>query len=286
MEIEIPQGLAANCRTRPERADWLRALPDRIAEFEKRWSLSIGLAFRDVSCAWVARVRLPDGTAAVLKLGMPHMEAEHEIAGLRFWNGDGMAGLLAADERLWAALVERCEPGTPLRREPESEQDIVIANLLRRLWRVPYEPHPFRGLATLIDYWSGETIRDEDRWCDAGLVREGLRVFRELASSPGGHMLLHTDLHAGNVLRAGRAPWLAIDPKPFVGDPAFDVTQHLFNCNSRMRRDPHGTILRMAELLGLARERIRLWMFARVAAEPRGDWSENMWTAVARELAP
>ena len=42
-------------------------------------------------------------------------------------------------------------------------------------------------------------------------------------------MLLHTDLHAGNVLAAEREPWLAIDPKPYVGDPAYDVTQHIFN---------------------------------------------------------
>ena len=42
-------------------------------------------------------------------------------------------------------------------------------------------------------------------------------------------MLLHTDLHAGNVLAAKREPWLAIDPKPYVGDPVYDVTQHIFN---------------------------------------------------------
>ena len=27
-------------------------------------------------------------------------------------------------------------------------------------------------------------------------------------------------------------PWLVIDPKPFVGDPAYDATQHLFNCEA------------------------------------------------------
>ena len=37
-------------------------------------------------------------------------------------------------------------------------------------------------------------------------------------------VVLATDLHAGNVLQAERQPWLVIDPKPFVGDPAFDAT--------------------------------------------------------------
>ena len=51
-------------------------------------------------------------------------------------------------------------------------------------------------------------------------------------------MLLATDLHAANVLRAEREPWLVIDPKPFIGDPAFDATQHLFNCRARLHADP------------------------------------------------
>jgi len=38
-------------------------------------------------------------------------------------------------------------------------------------------------------------------------------------------VLLATDLHAGNVLRSERKPWLVIDPKLFIGDPAYDATQ-------------------------------------------------------------
>jgi len=48
-------------------------------------------------------------------------------------------------------------------------------------------------------------------------------------------VLLATDLHAGNVLRAQREPWLVIDPKPFLGDPAYDATQHLFNSRGSTR---------------------------------------------------
>lgn len=98
-------------------------------------------------------------------------------------------------------------------------------------------------------------------------------------------MLLATDLHPGNVLRAEREPWLVIDPKPFVGDPAYDATQHLFNCVARLRTDPDGTISRFADLLGVDRERVRLWTFARAAAEPRDNW-ENAKAAFARAIAP
>ncbi len=99
-------------------------------------------------------------------------------------------------------------------------------------------------------------------------------------------MLLATDLHAGNVLRSEREPWLVIDPKPFVGDPAYDATQHLLNCDARLRSDPRGTICRIADLLGVDRERIRLWTFARGAAEPRDDWRHDDSMALARAIAP
>jgi streptomycin 6-kinase len=94
-----------------------------------------------------------------------------------------------------------------------------------------------------------------------------------------------TDLHAGNVLQAEREPWLVIDPKPFIGDRAYDATQHLLNCRERLRTDPNGTITRLSDLLGVDPERVRLWTFARAAAEPRDDWNGDL-TSLARLLAP
>jgi streptomycin 6-kinase len=118
------------------------------------------------------------------------------------------------------------------------------------------------------------------------LVREGLNLFKELPRTAVEEVLLATDLHAGNVLRSKREPWLVIDPKPFIGDPAYDATQHLFNCNARLRSDPDGTIRRIADLLGVDHERVRLWTFARAAAEPRDDWKNNESMALARAIAP
>ncbi|MDG2304629.1 MAG: aminoglycoside phosphotransferase family protein [Candidatus Binatia bacterium] len=81
-------------------------------------------------------------------------------------------------------------------------------------------------------------------------------------------VLLATDLHAGNVLSAEREPWLVIDPKPFVGAPAYDATQHLLNCKGRLRTDPLGTISRFAALLDVDEQRVPRWTFARLAAVP------------------
>jgi len=275
MAIEVPATLSANCCKTPARTEWLERLADRVQELEHRWSLRIHTPFSEGSCAWVAPVTLASGGRAVLKLGMPHFENEHEAAGLRFWSGDAAVQILQEDDAAGAMLLEHCEPGTPLRALPEPEQDVVIANLLLRLWRSPAAPHPFRSLSALTQYWSDETLSQEDHWPDAELVREGLKLMEELPRSASRDVLLATDLHAGNVLRCQREPWLAIDPKPFVGDAAFDITQHLFNCGARLLSDADSIIRRVAELTHLDEERVRLWTFARAAADPRPDWSRD-----------
>jgi len=267
---------------------WLRRLPYSVQDLESRWSLKISEPFdhSEASCAWVAPATRKDGTSAVLKLAMPHFEGEHELHALRFWNGDGAVRLLNADERLNAMLLERCEPGNSLRALPEPEQDEIVATLLRRLWRLPPETYAFRPLSAMTQYWSQETLADQQHWSDEGLVREGLRLFEELPRTASVHVLLATDLHAGNVLRSRREPWLAIDPKPFVGDPAYDATQHLMNCLPRLASDPKATIRWFANLLNVKEERVRLWMFARAAAEPRSNWREDRLQPIAQALRP
>jgi streptomycin 6-kinase len=286
--IKISAVLAANCRKSPDRLAWLDKLPNMVREAQLRWSLTFDEPFDhdEATCSYVAPVLRADGTLAVLKLGMPHMEGKHEIQGLRFWNGNPSVRLYEADEDLGAMLLERCKPGLALNTVPERQQDVVISGLLRRLWREPTAPHAFRPLSALTEFWSSETLKRVKDWPDSGLVREGLRLFEELPRNAPREVLLATDLHAGNVLAAEREPWLVIDPKPFVGDPAYDATQHLFNCQKRLRAEPNATIRNFADLLGLDHQRIQLWMFARAAAEPRDDWSDPAWIDLARAVAP
>jgi streptomycin 6-kinase len=286
--LSIPDGLAHRCVGDPARTAWLRALPTLIAELARRWSLTIGPPFAggDGSCAWVAPTTLADGTEAVLKVALPHMEGADEIAGLRFWNGDVTVCLLDADESHGAMLLERCRPGSSLRALPEPEQDAVLGKLLPRLWRPPPATRGFRPLSDMLAQWADEMRSAIDRLPDPALVRAGLELFAELPATAETTVVLFTDLHAENVLRAERAPWLAIDPKPFVGDPAYDATQHLFNCLDRMQTAPLATIRGFADRLGLAPERVRLWMFARCAAELRSAEGVNPWLDVARRIAP
>ena len=185
-----------------------------------------------------------------------------------------------------ALLLEWCRPGTPLSGRPEAEQDIVIAGLLRRLWIDAPPDGPFRRLQVMCDEWAEEFehhANGSPGHRDRGLARDGIALFRSLSSSADRHVLLATDLHAGNVLAAEREPWLVIDPKPYVGDPTFDVLQHLLNCEERLNDNPRAFAGRMADLLELDHGRMMLWLFARCVQES-SHWPEL--ADVARRIAP
>ena len=182
MATRIADAVVANCRKFPERKVWLGGLPTVVQQLKHRWELTpdAPLGGEEPSCSYVEAVRRPDGTPAVLKINMPHMEQEHEADGLRFWNGDPTVRLVDSDDEIGAMLLERCQPGTTLRLLDECKQDIVISGLLRPLWRPLPRLHAFRPLSALIEYWSNATLADIERWPDERLVREGLHVFKEL----------------------------------------------------------------------------------------------------------
>jgi streptomycin 6-kinase len=265
----MPSNLVAACRDQG-RTEWLARLPREIEGIVSRWSLTIGKIYEPGGVtAWAAPVTSPEFGDVVLKVGSRHMEGEDEAAGLRAWNGDGAVRVFL-DERIspttTALLLERCLPGTTLSESPEEDQDVVIAGLLQRLWRIRADPGAFRPLQEMCGYWadSFERKMTEGRGdgIDPGIARDGAALFRSLPSTASDERLLCTDLHAENVLASQREPWLVIDPKPFVGDPTYDALQHHLNCKDRLVSDPVALATRMAGLLGLDLERLLLWLFA------------------------
>ena len=265
----MPSNLVAACRDET-RGPWLAGLPKEIEDIASRWSLTIGAPFEPGGVtAWVAPAASPDFGDVVLKVGSRHMEGEDEAAALREWNGDGAVRVFL-DERLslttTAMLLERCVPGTTLGERPEEEQDVVIARLLLRLWRIPSNGESFRPLQEMCDYWAdsfeSKLAAGRGHGIDPGVARQGAALFRSLPSTARDERLLCTDLHAENVLASEREPWLVIDPKPFVGDPTYDALQHHLNCEARLVANPTALAARMAGLLGLDLERLLVWLFA------------------------
>jgi streptomycin 6-kinase len=258
----------------PERTRWLDGLPDVVGGLSERWSLAVGAPFQPGGrVSWVAPARHADGRDLVLKVGWTHDEGRDEAAGLSAWAGDGAVRVfdVHVDGPTTALLLERCMPGATCKAcRSEPEQDEIVAGVLQRLWRDPPAGHPFRTLVQMCDRWADAfdaDLAEEPGALDPGLARAGMELFRGLPRDDVAPQLLVTDLHAENVLAAQREPWLVIDPKPYVGDPAYDVLQHILNCRDRLTSEPRALARRMAGLAGLDAERVELWLFARVVQE-------------------
>ena len=198
----------------------------------------------------------------VLKIQWPHRESEHEAAALELWAGDGAVRLLAHDADRHALLLERCRPGNYLgSRDPDEALDVLI-ELLPRLWKPAGEP--FRTLTEEAEWWVGYLPTQP---IERDLLDAATEALEELAPTQGEQVLLHQDLHGGNVLSAEREPWLAIDPKPLVGEREFGLASIIrsFELGHSERAVRH-RLDRLTSELGLDRERARKWALGQTIA--------------------
>src|SRR4051794_8355262 len=151
------------------------------------------------------------GTASLfVKPRDPHREARHEADALVFWGGEGAVRLVEQDAA--TLTLERCVPGRQLWSVAREDDWLPIAaGVLRRLWR---EPPRDGGFADLED--------EVEHWARSPRIAPLLDLARSLAASQDARVLCHQDLHGGNVLQHGDE-WIAIDPKPVVGEREFDL---------------------------------------------------------------
>jgi streptomycin 6-kinase len=265
--IEVPAALEW-WRERPDGAEWLARLPAIAEELASRWRLELGPPFPDGIVSLVVPAERDDGTRTVLKVNFPERETEHEADALALWNGRGAATLLERDDHLSALLVERVEPGEQLwslRDEDAANQ--IAAGVLATL-RTDVEPDaPFHALVTEAQRWAEELPQRWERLgrpIERSLVQAMVAACRDLSADDVPRVLLHQDFHGGNVLRS-RDGWLAIDPKPLAGDPAFDTASLLRDRRGELRRDPQAKrrvrrrLDLLADRLEFDRERMRLW---------------------------
>lgn len=272
--IHVPESLIhATTEMRGQAGvEWLRRLPALVTDIERRWSLSAGPPFPELTANWVAPATLSGGTPTVLKMSFPwDKEFKTEAEALKLFDGQGIARLLELDLEWGAMLLERLEPGVPLDTVEDDEEAIsVAADVLRRLWRPAPADHPF----PLVSDWAQGL--DRLRWrygggtgpMPAALVEEAEALFAELIPSQAEPVLLHGDLHHGNILAARRWPWLAIDPKGVVGEPAYDVGALLYNPSELLDAQWPAKVLkqrinRLSEKLDLDSARVRGWGLSR-----------------------
>jgi streptomycin 6-kinase len=247
---------------------WLERVPDLVAECVDEWGLHLGEPYVPGAAGHAVRAELPDGRPSVLKLIYPDRESEHEADALAVWDGHGAVQMLARDDDRSAMLLERCEPGTTLAEAgPDVALDVLIA-LLPRLWVETGEPfHPLedeaaRWIGYLPDQWERS-----DRTIERGLVDAAVDALSSLSHSQGQQVLLQQDLHGDNVLAARREPWLAIDPKPLIGEREFAVAPIVRSFElGHSKRDALYRLDRLTSELGLDRDRARAWTIGQTMA--------------------
>ena len=221
----VPAGFVARLSSLPAEggpagSDWVAALPHLLVDVLEAWELTVDGEAMTGHCALVLPVRGPEGSAA-LKLGWPHREADGEHLALRAWDGRGAVRLLRADPRRSVLLLERLTT-QDLTDQWDEEAVAVVAGLYADLHLTPLPQVP-----ALVP-WVEEILA---RPAVAGLPRrfvEQARGSLRSLGSLGGERLLHGDLHYGNVLSDG-TDWVAIDPKPVTGHPAWEVGPLLSN---------------------------------------------------------
>lgn len=232
-----------------------------------RWGLTPdGEPFETHTSQLLPVVVVKDGQKAILKI----TDDDSERIGCElmvWWNGNGAAKVLA--HAAGAILLERATGTESLADMSWTGNDAqacrIICHAASRLHlsRNASTPaltplhHWFRDLAPAAKKHGGILTR-----CDS--------VANVLLSSPHDAVVLHGDLHHGNILDFGTRGWLAIDPKGLVGERGFDYANIFTNPDLAeptrpVAIEPERFTQRVnivSEIARIERQRLLMWIVA------------------------
>ncbi|HEY5320541.1 MAG TPA: aminoglycoside phosphotransferase family protein [Galbitalea sp.] len=275
---------------------WGAEAPGIVGRMLTRWQLSPGDVFVGGISASVLSVRTREGIPAVLKVGYPHVEARWEAVGLAAFPRDAAPAVLRQDPWTWAMLLEPIYPGTPLNQvELDPREGLRVGGALHARLTASVVPDGIPTLVTaMADY--ARTARDrlpaQERQLDALGVRElvGVAVdeLEELADTGASSTLLHGDFNPGNILLGADGRWQTIDPKPLVGDPAYDLWPLVSQLGRPYESAHPATVL--AEQLAIAADaaevdpgRAARWAFARTGLNVSWYLADGLPAEAAKE---
>jgi streptomycin 6-kinase len=270
---------------------WIDAVPDLAAGLLDLWQLRPDGVPTCGATALVLPVVRADATPAVLKLQPVTDHTVGEPDALRTWNGDGAVRLLDHDLESGSMLLERLDAERSLATVRDDLAALqILSELLARLSAVP-APAGVRQLsvfgAELLDRVPRALplVRDSSQH---GLIRACASALEEVLPEIGDR-LVHEDLHFDNILAPHpadqREPWLAIDPNPVAGDPAFALLAALHNrweeavATGDVPRAIRRRFDLMTDILGLDRKRATGWTLARILQNMLWDveHDDTMW---------
>lgn len=254
------------------------------------WSVDLGSTFAGCHVSLVVTADRRD-RPLVVKIPMPATvdlgtlaaaARAREIDALRVWAGSGAVELVEYDTSTGAMLTERCVPGASLGDlEDVDAADELATALLRRLHVSAPRPQIFDRLtdrAIRLAQDLPARVEAAGMRIDQYLLDTAIDLIGELARPGPAEILLHGDFHLDNILSATRQPWLAIDPLPMVGDPAYDPVQYLLLRKGDLA-DPVSEWADVIEAccarMDVDSERVKAWMFARLVSDAVGAFAEG-----------
>lgn len=175
------------------------------------------------------------GIAAMLKVALIK---EEQIGNqlMAWWNGDGAAPVFAIDEK--AVLLERAEGAVSLVNLAQSGHDdkasqIICAVAARLHAHKNKEPPP---ALTPLSHWFNELYPAANQY--GGVLLKASAAAKELLTDQQDIVVLHGDIHHGNILDFGPRGFLAIDPKGLVGERGFDFANIFCNPDFEIATKP------------------------------------------------
>ncbi|MFI1052355.1 aminoglycoside phosphotransferase family protein [Streptomyces griseoruber] len=249
-------------------ARWLGELPGILRELADAWGCVPDGDVLHGGVGIVVPVMTPAHGPAVIKVSYPHPGNVHEPDAFAVWGGRGAVRLLARDDARFAMLLERVRAESLAEVEDTDEVAAVAGTVSRRL--AVAAPGGLPRIRDMAAGWEEELRLDRVELAHGVAERSfgaALATVRELGPEQP-RLVVHGDLHARNILRAEREPWLAVDPKGWAGDPAYDGGTLLKALGLRLislddRADVGKAALRVldvfSEAAGLDRERVGRW---------------------------
>jgi streptomycin 6-kinase len=244
---------------------WCARVPALAEELANAWSLTLGGPLPAGASSVVLGCRLPDGTPAVLKLSPDRQFLAEQASMLRWLAPSGRVPTVFAAHPE-GLLMEAIQPGTAADDLPHPPTR-QWADLLTALHSIDPPPNPPRDLrARCEEFFDRIGRRLTDPRIGARIPpttwNRALHRCRHLLNTQPTHVLLHGDLHLGNVLHAGPDRVLvAVDPKVCLGDPCFDAVDYLLAAAGNPT-DHNAVTTRcqaLADTHGLDPDRLHAW---------------------------
>ncbi|MFE1324486.1 aminoglycoside phosphotransferase family protein [Streptomyces sp. NPDC058735] len=265
---------------------WLAKPPRIVDDLLRYWGCVPDGEVMHGGVGVIVPVRRQTEDAAVLKVSFPHPGNVHEPDAFATWCGRGAVLLHERNDERFAMLLERAQTST-LAEVEDGDEVMTVAGRINRRLAVPAPP----GLPRLrdqADTWK-EQLRKDARELSHTLSRHVLdatvATIRELGPAQP-ETLIDGDLHARNILRADREPWLTVDPKGYAGDPAYDGgtllkarALTLLEADD-LRKAVHRALDIFAEATELDRERVQRW--AQFHAVQAAFWGRRHGFRIAR----